>query len=109
MLNRSEPFQQTIINASTTIDQTVKDLTKEKERGKTYPNSSLMKRFFRYASASWRTDGYGPPRFVSPHPPLPSPPPPNPFFRTLVSFPSSYSLGGNEKFRLSSSKLKMIK
>ena len=40
--------------------------------------------------------------------PLPSPPPPNPLFSTLVSFPSTYSLGGNGKFRISS-KLKMIK
>ena len=43
----------------------------KKERGKTYPNSSLMKRIFRYACASWRTDGYGSLRFVSPHPPFP--------------------------------------
>ena len=75
------------MNASTTIDQTVKDLTKEKEGGKTYPNSSLMKRFFRYASASWRTDGYGPPRFVSP----PPPPPPLPR-QTLFSELSSLFL-----------------
>ena len=81
---------------------------KGKERGKNYTNSSLTKRFFRYASASWRTDGYGAPRFVSPHlPPLPFPA--KPFFQDSRLFSFNLQSWGNGKFRLSSSKLKMIK